>query len=354
MTTMGCFDWLQIPAAQPAEQMRSAAVAHQSQLTKPAGALGRLEEVAIQLAALQGTKTPAVNQVHICIFAADHGVAVEGISAFPQAVTAEMIKNFAAGGAAICVIARSLNAELEIINLGTVADTGDLPVVKHYGLGPGTANFSCEAAMTEQQLSRALAAGRHAAERAKLAGAQLFVAGEMGIGNTSSATALVCALLDLPPERIAGPGTGLDASGVQRKVQVIQRGLDLHRDFLHLPVQVLQRLGGFEIAALAGSYIACAHIGLPVVVDGFIATSAALVATRLCPGVEQWFLFSHASAEPGHRRVLEALQTRPLLDLDMRLGEGSGAAVVVPLLRMACALHNEMATFSQASVSGKL
>ncbi len=345
--------WLHIPAAAPDDAARQTAEARQAALTKPPGALGRLEEIAVQLAALQGTERPGLDRVHITVFAGDHGVAGRGVSAFPQAVTAEMVKNFARGGAAISVLARELGASLEVINLGTVFDTGPLDNVKDYALGPGTADFTREPAMTAQQLAQALAAGRHAAERARLAGAQLFIGGEMGIGNTTAAAALACALLDAPPEDLAGPGTGLDADGVARKTGVIRRALERHRDHHGTPIEALRRLGGFEIAALAGGYLACAHMGLPALVDGFISSVAALAAVRLCPGVGPWFLFSHASAEPGHRQVLEALEARPLLDLGMRLGEGSGAAVAVPLLRLACALHNGMATFAEAGVPEK-
>ena len=347
-------EWLQIPAVAPDDNARRAAEVRQANLTKPPGALGSLEETAIQLAALQGTERPCVDRVYITVFAADHGVATEGISAFPQAVTAEMVKNFACGGAAISVLARELGAELEVINLGTVNDTGHLEGVLNLQLGPGTANLCRQPAMGEEQLARALHAGRQAAERARLGDAQLFIGGEMGIGNTTTAAALACALLDAPPSLLAGPGTGLDAQGVARKTEVIRQALEQHSQHHGAPLEALRRLGGFEIAALTGSYMACAHMGLPVLVDGFISTVAALAAARLCPGAESWFLFSHASAEPGHRTVLDALDAQPLLDLGMRLGEGSGAAVAVPLLRIACALHNDMATFAEALVSEKL
>ncbi len=347
------FEWLNIPIATPDANAQRNAEARQAVLTKPPGALGRLEEMAIRLAALQGTLTPRVEHVQITVFAGDHGIAAEGVSAFPQAVTAEMVKNFARGGAAISVAARKISAQLEVINLGTAFDTGPTEGVKNYALGPGTANFAIEAAMSEHQLACALAAGRHAAERAKLNGAQLFIGGEMGIANTSSATALASALLDVDPVLLAGPGTGLDANGVSHKAQIIQRALALHTPLINSPLEALRRVGGFEIAALVGAYIACAHMGVPVLIDGFITSSAALIATRLRPGVEEWLLYSHTSAEPGHRLILEALHAHPLLDLGMRLGEGSGAAVAVPLLRMACDLHNEMATFAEADVSGK-
>lgn len=208
--------------------------------------------------------------------------------------------------------------------------------------------------MTEHQLYRALGAGRHAAERARLADGQVFIGGEMGIANTTAATALACALLGASPPALTGPGTGLDRSGVAHKASVIQRALDRHADALASPLEILRRLGGFEIAALTGAYLACGHMGVPVLVDGFISSVAALVATRLQPGTAQWLLYSHASAEPGHAAVLAALQAQPLLDLDMRLGEGSGAAIAIPLLRLACALHNDMATFAEAQVSTQL
>jgi nicotinate-nucleotide--dimethylbenzimidazole phosphoribosyltransferase len=281
-------------------------------------------------------------------------VAAEQVSAFPQSVTGEMVRNFARGGAAINVLAWDIGTTLEVINLGTVNDTGPLAGVIDCRLGPGTANFTRAPAMGTEQCTRALEVGRQAAERAHRAGAQLFIGGEMGIGNTTAATAMACALLDLPPEDLAGPGTGLDPAGVARKVEVIRRALALHQVYVADPVETLRRLGGFEIAALAGSYLACAQQGSPVLVDGFIASVAALMAARLCQGAGEWFLFAHTSAEPGHRRVLEALNGQPLLDLGMRLGEGSGAAVAVPLFRLACALHSKMATFADADVSGKV
>lgn len=346
-------DWLNSPAARPDDRARREAETRQTQLTKPPGALGRLEDVAIRLAAMQGAARPQVEQVRIAVFAGDHGVAEEGISAFPQAVTGEMVKNFAAGGAAISVLARHLGATLEVVNLGTVNDPGPLDGVLNLQIAPSTANLAREAAMTPAQLAQALKAGRDSTERARTQGANLYIGGEMGIGNTTAAAALACALLDAQPENLAGPGTGISAAGVSHKAEVIRRALALHAPHLADPLEALRRLGGFEIAALAGAYANCARLGLPVLVDGFIASVAALAATRIYPGAAQWFLYAHASAEPGHRLVLQALDAAPLLDLGMRLGEGSGAAVAVPLLRLACALHNEMATFAQAGVSNK-
>ena len=350
-------DWLNVPCAPLNDGARRAAEQRQTQLTKPPGALGRLETLAIQLAAMQGTPLPTLERVHIAVYAGDHGVAAEGVSAFPQAVTAEMIRNFARGGAAICVLARQLNATLEVLNLGTVVDTGALEGVLGLHLGRGTKNFTQDAAMGEEQLARAVHAGRQSAERAKMAGAQLFIGGEMGIGNTTAATALACVLLDALPELLTGPGTGLDTQGVAHKVEVIRRALALHRAHLNDPpdpMETLRRLGGFEIAALTGAYIACAQMGIPILIDGYITSTAALVATRRCRDVSNWCIYSHTSAEPGHARVLHALNAYPLLDLKMRLGEGSGAAVAVPLLRLACALHKHMATFDEAGVSAKI
>jgi nicotinate-nucleotide--dimethylbenzimidazole phosphoribosyltransferase len=208
--------------------------------------------------------------------------------------------------------------------------------------------------MSETQLAAALAAGRQSVERAVAAGAQLYVGGEIGIGNTTAATALACALLQAAPEALAGPGTGLDAAGVARKAAVIRQSLERHAGALSGAPEVLRRLGGFEIAALAGAYVRCAQVGLPAVIDGFIASAAALIAKRLRPGAETWWLFSHCSPEPGHAALLAALEARPLLDLGMRLGEGSGAAMIVPLLRLACELHGRMATFAEAGVSEQL
>ena len=344
-------EWLQLPAAPPSETARREAEARQRVLTKPRGALGRLETLALQLAALQASARPSAERVHIVVFAADHGVAAEGVSAYPQAVTGEMLRNFARGGAAINVLARALGATLDVVNLGTVNDPGALDHVRSNPLAPATANFTLEPAMSPEQLARALDAGRDAALRASAERAHVFVGGEMGIGNTTAATALACALLNMEPESLAGPGTGLDAAGIAHKVAVLRRALARHREHLGSPLETLRRLGGFEIAALVGSYIACAQRGVPVLVDGFIATGAALTAVRLHPATREWLIFAHASAEPGHRAMLAALDARPLLDLDLRLGEGTGAAAAVPLLRMACALHNDMATFADAGVS---
>lgn len=345
--------WLDDAVKAVDEEAAAAARTRQGELTKPPGALGDLEKLAITLAGWQSGVLPRVERVHISVFAADHGVTEEGVSAFPSAVTAEMIGNFVRGGAAISVLARSLGAALEVINLGTVAP-GIRAGAHDVRLGPGTANFVNAPAMTDLQLTGALEAGRQSVERALAAGAQLYVGGDMGIGNSTAAAALASAVLSARPEALAGPGTGLDERGVARKAAVIRRALERHAGHLRTARETLQHLGGFEIAALAGAYVRCAQLGLPALIDGFIAGAAALVASRLCPGVQAWWLFAHRSKEPGHDAILTALEARPLIDLGMRLGEGSGAAVAVPLLRLACDLHSGMATFAEAGVSGKL
>ncbi len=350
---MSDIGWLSNSIAPLHEEDKRQAGARQSSLTKPAGALGRLEEITLDLAAMQGDVCPQMSEVFISVFAADHGVALNGVSAFPQAVTGEMIKNFSNGGAAINVLAREIGAHLEVINLGTINKLPSLEGVLDLQLGPGTKDICSEPAMSSDQLGKALMAGRDAASRAAQYDAHLFIGGEMGIGNTTSATALACAALNLPPADLAGPGTGLDAAGIAHKIDIVRQALQRHEPSLNDPLEFLRCLGGFEIAALVGAYITCAQSGLPVLVDGYISSIAALMATKVTSSSSNWFLYSHRSAEPGHKLVLEALHARPLLDLGMRLGEGSGAAVAVPLLRMACALHAQMATFNEAGISEK-
>jgi len=345
------FKWLETPAASLDAAALAAAQVRQTQLTKPPGSLGYLEEIAIRLAGMQGTQRPELARVRIVVFAADHGIAEEGVSAFPQAVTGQMILNFAQGGAAISVLARHLGASLEVVDVGSVADGAAMPGVVVQKAAGGTANFRRGPAMTEAQLAAALQAGRDAVQRALQAETQLFIGGEMGIANTSSATALACALLGRSAADIAGPGTGLDAAGVARKAQIIDEALELHRASMISPLEILRHVGGFEIAALAGAYIAGAQAGLPVLVDGFIASAAALVALRLRPDAAAWLFYGHASAEPGYVHLMQALDARPLVNLGMRLGEGSGAAVALPILRLAAALHGQMATFGAAGVS---
>lgn len=343
---------LQRAAIEPNETVRAAALLRQTQLTKPGGSLGRLEALAVQLASLQGSPTPCADALSITIFAADHGVAAQGVSAFPQSVTAAMVANFAAGGAAISVLAQTLNASLEVINLGTVEQPAGQSNIVNLELGQGTADFTQTAAMTREQLQGALQAGTDAVDRVA-ANTQVFIAGEMGIANTTSATAIAAALLQRSPTALAGPGTGLNQEGIEHKAAVIQQALTLHGASSLPPLELMRCLGGFEIAALGAAYIRCAQRGMPVLVDGFICSVAALWALTINPGIKPWLILSHQSAEPGHRHIINAIGLEPLLNLGMRLGEGSGAAVAMPLLRLACSLHNEMATFEQAQVSDR-
>lgn len=342
--------WLE-PCRVPDETARQAARHRDVQLTKPAGALGRIDALIPLLAALQGRQRPSVERVFVAIFAGDHGVAEESISAFPQSVTGQMLGNFVNGGAAISVLAKQLEATLEVIDLG-VATPQSLPGVRQVALGPGTCNFTKQSAMSAEACERAMQAGRDSVLRAQQQGSELFIGGEMGIGNTTTAAALACALLGCAPQELAGPGTGLDAAGMAHKCAVIERALALHAG-PHDTYGWMQRVGGFELAALTGAYITCAQRGLVALVDGYICSVAALCAVRLNPDCRDWLLFAHRSAEPGHLAVLAALAAQPLLDLGLRLGEGSGAALAVPLLRLACALHDGMATFDEAAVAAK-
>jgi nicotinate-nucleotide--dimethylbenzimidazole phosphoribosyltransferase len=343
--------WYQEPAKQIHNDIQHQAEQRQQQLTKPPGSLGRLEEFAIKLAAQQGKLFPKADSVRVVVFAGDHGIAEENVSAFPQVVTREMVKNFANGGAAISVLARQLNASLEVIDVGVAHDPGSLPGVINQRIATGTANFARQAAMTDAQLQLALQCGQDAIVRAVSENTELLVCGEMGIANTTPATAIAAALLKCSASELAGPGTGLDEEGVKHKAQVIDTAIELHQQELTSPMRIMQYLGGFEIAALTGAYISAAQNGLAIMVDGFIATIAALVAIQVNPSIKDWMFFSHYSAEPGYKKIITALDVKPMLDFNMRLGEGSGAAVAVSILRQACALHNDMATFAEAEVS---
>ncbi|MCK4842980.1 MAG: nicotinate-nucleotide--dimethylbenzimidazole phosphoribosyltransferase [Methylococcales bacterium] len=343
-------DWLTNKVTAPDQAYYQHAVNRQAILTKPAGSLGVLEEVAMRLAAMQKTQQPEVERVWVSVFAADHGIAAESVSAFPQVVTAEMVRNFANKGAAVNVLSCFVNAQFEVIDVGLIEPVQEKSVIVDRA-GNGTANFAKQAAMTESQMQAALQTGRSAVERALKQQTQLFIAGEMGIANTTSASAIAAALSGLTVEQLTGAGTGLDAKAIQHKAKVIIEAIRLHQPFLNSPLDILQYLGGFEIAALVGAYIYAAQKQIPVLIDGFISSVAALLAVKINPAIKAWFFYAHYSQEKGHVRVLEQLQARVLLDLNMRLGEGSGAVAAVPLLQMACKLHNEMATFQQAEIS---
>lgn len=343
-------DWLNTPITAPDTEFFALAQSRQSQLTKPLGALGELETLAIRVSAMQKTIRPALDRIYVCIFAADHGIVAEGVSAFPQSVTVEMVKNFAAGGAAMNVLCRYLQADFEVVDVGLL-QTLTLKSIHIDKSACGTANFLQQPAMTESELQHALTAGKSAVQRACDKKMQLFIGGEMGIGNTSSATAIACALLKQRTDILTGAGTGLDSQAIIHKSQIIQAALDRHRGVLTSPLAVLQTVGGFEIAALVGAYLFAAQQQLPVLVDGFIATVASLVAIKINPDAQAWFFYAHQSNEQGHAKLLAMLQVKPLLNLAMRLGEGSGALVAVPLLQMACRLQSQMATFAQAHIT---
>jgi nicotinate-nucleotide--dimethylbenzimidazole phosphoribosyltransferase len=330
---------VRLPAIEPPdESFAELARRRQRELTKPPGSLGKLEAIAVRLAAIQRRSDPISFGRRIVVFAADHGVTEEGVSPYPSEVTAQMLRNFAAGGAAINAVARSIGAEVRVVDVG---------------VGRGTRNLAREPAMTSEEVEDALERGRAEARKARDEGIVLLGLGEMGIGNSTSAAALTAALTGLPAECVTGPGTGLDDSGRRRKREVVERALEHHRLSPADPLGALRAVGGLELAALAGLSLEAASLRLAIVVDGFIATAAFAVAAKLAPGLLQYAFFSHVSREPGHRVLLDSLGVEPILDLGLCLGEGTGAALALPILGAAVAAHNEMATFESAGVSDR-
>ncbi|WP_022798712.1 nicotinate-nucleotide--dimethylbenzimidazole phosphoribosyltransferase [Thermus islandicus] len=320
------------------------------QLTKPPRSLGFLEEVALRLAALQGRVKPELGRGAVVVAAADHGVVAEGVSAYPQEVTRQMVLNFLRGGAAINQFARVADCEVYVLDVGVKGELPDHPRLLKRKVREGTGNLAQGPAMSLEEVERALQAGREAARRAIAAGATLLAAGDMGIGNTTAAAALTAALLGLPPEAVVGRGTGVGEEGLRRKRQAVARALARLRPGMG-PLEVAALVGGLELIAIAGVYLEGYEAGLPLVLDGFPVTSGALLAWKLAPGIREHFFAGHLSREPGHRRQLEALDLRPLLDLDLALGEGTGAVLAMPLLRAAARILH-MATFEEAGVSG--
>lgn len=344
--------WLEF-VKQPNLDTKQQAEQHQLQLTKPTGALGDLEQIAITLAGLQSNAHPQVSHPWITIFAGDHGVVEENISAYPQAVTRQMLQNFTTGGAAISVIAKYHQAHLQVIDCGTVGESYEYGGVERHCIRAGTANFAKQAAMNADECRAALELGKNSVDTAKANGADIYIAGEMGIGNTCSASALACLLLNDTAEQLTGVGTGIGADQLRHKIEVIEKAIELHhKNVVGDAFKTLCTVGGLEIAAIVGAYIRCAQVGLPVIVDGFISSVAALCAVRMNPKVREWMLFGHQSAEYGHLRILQELNANPILKMNLRLGEGSGAGTALGLVKMACVLHNQMATFAQAAVSG--
>ncbi|MFV5534774.1 nicotinate-nucleotide--dimethylbenzimidazole phosphoribosyltransferase [Acinetobacter pittii] len=344
--------WLQ-SVQQPDVDAKQQAEQHQLQLTKPTGALGDLELIAVKLASLQSNAHPQVSHPWITIFAGDHGVVEENISAYPQAVTRQMLQNFTTGGAAISVIAKYHQAHLQVIDCGTVGEAYEYVGVERHCIRAGTANFAKQAAMNADECRAALELGKKSVDTAKADGADIYIAGEMGIGNTCSASALACLLLNDTAEQLTGVGTGIGADQLRHKIEVIEQAIELHHKHVTGDAfKTLCAVGGLEIAAIVGAYIRCAQMGLPIIVDGFISSVAALCAVRMNPRVRDWMLFGHQSAEYGHQHILQELNAEPILKMNLRLGEGSGAGAALALVKMACVLHNQMATFAQAAVSG--
>jgi len=326
---------------------------HQLELTKPPGSLGRLEELANRCAAIRESLAPGVARPRIVLFAADHGVCAEGVSPYPQAVTAQMVLNFLRGGAAINALAGVGGIELKVIDVGVAT-----PIPASNGLlsrraAPGTRNFCAEPAMTESEMTAALNTGIEFACDSANEGCELLGFGEMGIGNTTVASAITAAITGEPVNAVVGCGTGADEACMVRKRSAVQRGLLLHNESLQDALGILRCLGGLEIAAMCGFCLGAAAHRLPVVMDGFIATAAATLAVHLCPATSGYLFASHYSAEPGHRHLLAQLGQKPLLCLDMWLGEGTGAALAMKLIQAAVAAFTNMATFAAAGVSNR-
>ena len=319
--------------------------------TKPRRSLGRLEELACRVAAFRGTTDVAPGPKCIVVMGADHGVAAEGVSAYPQEVTRQMLLNFAAGGAAINVLARHVGARVVVVDMGVCEPLPPHPSIRVERIGPGTANLARGPAMSREEAIAALEVGIRIARELAAEGTTLIGLGEMGIANTTSASALVAALTGSEPAAVTGRGTGVDDAGLAHKVEVIRRALDRHRADADTPLDVLAKLGGFEIAGLAGVALGGAACRVPVVVDGFIAGAAALVAERLCPPVVEALIAAHRSVEIGHARILDALGLVPIIDLDLRLGEGTGAALAMSLIDAALLILRDMATFGAAGVA---
>jgi nicotinate-nucleotide--dimethylbenzimidazole phosphoribosyltransferase len=326
--------------------------ARQACLTKPAGSLGRLERLAVQIAGITGQPRPRLARKLVVVMVGDHGVTAEGVSAYPSAVTAQMVRNFASGGAAINVLARLTGARLVVVDVGVAEELPPTMPLVHRKVAPGTANSTLGPAMTRQHAGAAIQVGLDVVEQERANGLDVICLGEMGIGNTTAASAIVAAMTGLPVEQVTGLGTGIDEPTWRHKVAVIERALRVNNPNAREPLDVLAKVGGLELAGLVGVMLGAAVHRLPVVIDGFIATAAALVAAELCPTVRGYLLAAHRSVEPGHRAALERLELEPLLVLDLRLGEGTGAALALPILDASLALLDEMATFEEAVIAG--
>lgn len=323
-------------------------------LTKPPRSLGKLEELAVRLAASQGTDRPVASPSAIVLMAGDHGVVEEGVSAWPSEVTLQMMANFTQGGAAINQLASRSNSRLVLVDVGVASDTSALEGVVQAKVRPGTRNLSREPAMSREEAAEAFCVGVRITRELADEGVKVVGTGEMGIGNSTAAAALVAGFTGVPVKRVAGRGTGVDDARFIHKKRVIDRALKLHAIDARDPLKTLAELGGLEIAGMAGVFLGAAAAGISVVSDGFISASAALAAVRLCPSSAEYIFPSHLSSEPGHHVALVALGLEPFLDLDMRLGEGTGSALGICVLDAACCVINGMATFAEAGVSGRI
>ncbi|CAH2031942.1 nicotinate-nucleotide--dimethylbenzimidazole phosphoribosyltransferase [Trichlorobacter ammonificans] len=320
--------------------------------TKPLGSLGRLEEFACRICAIHGSDTPDLAKKVIFTFAADHGITEEGVSLYPREVTAQMVLNFLRGGAGVNVLARHAGAEVRVVDVGVDHDFGDCPGLIHAKVARGTRNFARGPAMTRDELAAALVVGIRLADQCKAEGIGLVGTGEMGIGNTSPSSAIIAAIGGFTPEQVTHRGTGIGDEALRVKITAIGNGLELNRPDPADPLEVLQKVGGLEIAAIAGLVLGCAANRIPVIADGFISTAGALIASELTPHVKEYLFAAHESVEVGHRFMLERIGIRPILNLDLRLGEGTGGALAMPLLEAGVKILAEMATFEQAGVTG--
>lgn len=328
--------------------------ARQARLTKPPGSLGRLEELSIQLAGMTANQLPSVERKAVIVMAADHGVALEGVSAYPAEVTAQMVMNFLHGSAAINVLARQASARVVVVDMGVASEIEDASgQLVRCKIGLGTANLAKGPAMTPAQAMEAVQSGIQMVQAEIVRGADIFATGDMGIGNTTPSAAIACALMNEAPDKIAGRGTGVDDEGLKRKFGVIVRALEVNQPNARDGLIVLAKLGGFEIGGLAGVMLAAAANRKPVVVDGFVSTAAAMIAATLAPAARNYMIAAHLSQERGHKLMLEWLGLNPLLDMGMRLGEGTGAALAFHLIEASTRILREMATFDEAGVSDK-
>ncbi len=323
------------------------------QLTKPRASLGRLEELVLRLAGITGRTRQRLPNKTIVLVAADHGVAEEGVSAYPQPVTAQMVANFLRGGAAINVLARQERARVVVVDMGVAGELPSHPNLVKRKIAWGTANIARGSAMTQEEALAAIEAGIEVAGQEIAQGADLLATGDMGIGNTTPSSAITSVLLGRCPAEVTGRGTGVDDAVLARKIAVIERAIQVNQPDPSDPLGVLAKLGGYEIAGLVGVILKGSAERVPIVIDGFISGVASLVAVKLCPEAGEYLLAAHCSTEPGHRLILEALRLRPLLDLDLRLGEGTGAALAMHLVDDALALLDEMATFEEAGVANR-